>query len=322
LVLQFKTVNYAAVRLAMTTVGYDATHPSVMSLQWDNNGTWDLGILDLSLLYVDHVTPASGHDLYMWLANGYSMLWQYPAGTTVASLNYLGQLALGGNYINLLPYAGTQGVIDFKRSDDWQEASIQIQYAGAYGGNLVIYLHPNDGILGTACAERMRLTSAGSLTISGNITICGRVLYDDGSYLRSSSDFVADHALVCGHLAGSGTRAVYSDLNGTLTNTASSKRYKENIRNLADCSWIYDLTPVMFNWIDKKAQGEGDFLGLITEDVMALSPQLAFTNLKGEPEGVHYEMLAVPMLVEMKKLKAEVEDLRSQIKILKGGVSA
>jgi hypothetical protein len=318
-ILQWGNANYQSMRLAMTTAGYDATHLSVMSLQWNNNGTWDLGILNLGQLNLDHINSATGASIYVFD----KMIWQYPVGTTVASIDRTGILGMEG-YIQFTKTTGdtspvcntiTAGTkINFWYGNN--QYQIGLNAVGAVWNTSLAgfyWLRDNASTL----LQTMYLDAAGTLTLAGNLWICGRKLYDDGIYLRSASSFVCDTYCTVGQLSGSGTRAVYSDLNGTLTNTASSKRYKENIRNLDDCSWIYNLNPVMFNWIDKK-QGEGDYLGLIAEDVMALSPQLAFSNLKGEPEGVHYEMLAVPMLVEMKKLRAEVEDLRSQINKIRG----
>ena len=64
-IIQWGNSNYLSVRLAMTTAG-TSSYPSIMSLQWDNNGTWSLGILDLSLIYVDHINSASGNGIYFF----------------------------------------------------------------------------------------------------------------------------------------------------------------------------------------------------------------------------------------------------------------
>jgi len=115
-------------------------------------------------------------------------------------------------------------------------------------------------------------------------------------------------------LGGTGTRSVYSMANGQLTNTSSSERYKENIQELKDSSWIYDLKPVSFDWKDtERKKTDGLQIGLIAENVHSLCPELAWTNEQGQPEGIHYEKLAVPMLAEMKKLRAELEELKAEL---------
>jgi hypothetical protein len=123
--------------------------------------------------------------------------------------------------------------------------------------------------------------------------------------------------LTLASLAGS-SAVVYCDYNGTLTISSSSRRYKQNIKPLTDCSWIYNLNPVSFDWIDaKRAKADGPQVGLIAEDVYAVNPMFAWVDKEGLPKGVHYEKLVVPLMVEVKKLKAEIEDLRSEIKSLK-----
>ena len=69
-ILQYGTGNYQGMRLAQTINGYDQTHPSVLSLQTYTDAghsgtfTWQLGALNLSLLFVDHINSASGGGIY------------------------------------------------------------------------------------------------------------------------------------------------------------------------------------------------------------------------------------------------------------------
>jgi hypothetical protein len=53
---------------------------------------------------------------------------------------------------------------------------------------------------------------------------------------------------------------------------------------------------------------------LIAEEVNEQCPQLVFQDREGTPEGVHYEWLGIPLLVEVKKLRKRVETLESQLK--------
>lgn len=97
----------------------------------------------------------------------------------------------------------------------------------------------------------------------------------------------------------------------------SSVRFKDNINTVEDCSWLYNLRPVTFEWKDQERQKlEGTQLGLIAEEVNKECPQLTWLDSEGKPEGVHYEWLGVPLIVELKKLRTEVTDLRHQIKQL------
>jgi hypothetical protein len=144
---------------------------------------------------------------------------------------------------------------------------------------------------------------------TGSLYIGGRQLYEDGSYLRSGSSFVSDYTLTVGSLS-TGTIDLYLNSYNTLSTYSSSLKYKENIEPLEDCSWIYDLQPVLFDWKDAEVQKEnGRSMGLIAEDVAKVEPKLVWRNKDGEPEGVHYKWLGIPLLVEMKKLERRVSAL-------------
>jgi len=53
---------------------------------------------------------------------------------------------------------------------------------------------------------------------------------------------------------------------------------------------------------------------LIAEEVNELCPELVFLDAEGEPEGVHYEWLGIPLIVEIKKLHKRIETLENQLK--------
>lgn len=144
--------------------------------------------------------------------------------------------------------------------------------------------------------------SSGAWNFNANCGVAG-----NGAFSTSS-------AITSGYLTGGGTRAVYSTSGGTLTNTASSQRYKQNIETLTESSWLYNLRPVTFDWKDyQQAKSDGRQIGFIAEEVYAINPQLAWLNKEGEPEGVHYEKLCVPIIAELQKLRAEVDDLKAKL---------
>jgi hypothetical protein len=65
---------------------------------------------------------------------------------------------------------------------------------------------------------------------------------------------------------------------------------------------------------EQRRQSEGRQIGLIAEEVNELYPQLVFLDAEGQPEGVHYEWLGIPLIVEMKKLHKRIETLEKQLK--------
>lgn len=91
----------------------------------------------------------------------------------------------------------------------------------------------------------------------------------------------------------------------------SSRRYKENIVDIGNTSWLYNLRPVNFN---SKKNIDKIEIGLIAEEVELVNPDLCFyieKNGKQEIEGVLYNSLIIPMLKEIQKLRQEVDELKN-----------
>ena len=147
---------------------------------------------------------------------------------------------------------------------------------------------------------------------------------DTGMYLSATGDLaftaagtqrlkVNNFGITAGLSSSSGTsgmQAVYIDVT-TATNRfyriTSSKRYKENIRNLEiDTSNIYDLRPVNYTSKDTKVEN----FGLIAEEVDEYFPEIVTHNKEGQADSVDYQMLSVLLLSEMKKLKDEIKELK------------
>ena len=108
----------------------------------------------------------------------------------------------------------------------------------------------------------------------------------------------------------------YNTSNGEIYYQTSSQRYKSNIVDLEfDTSNLYNLRPVSF---DDNETGERCF-GLIAEDTFEQMPEAVVTrSIDGEtvPDSIPYSMLSIPIINEMKKLKAENDSLKARIEAL------
>jgi hypothetical protein len=104
---------------------------------------------------------------------------------------------------------------------------------------------------------------------------------------------------------------VMIDSAGQLGTVSSSRRFKEDIHDMADTSRrLLQLRPVTFRY--KRAYGDGSRpiqYGLIAEEVAEVFPELAVRNAEGAVETVHYETLSVLLLNELKKME---NDMRRQ----------
>ena len=125
----------------------------------------------------------------------------------------------------------------------------------------------------TSATERMRITNSG-----------GIFMYTLGS-------------------AGSGT-ALVIDGSDEIIPSSSSVAYKDDVRTIeSDSSRVFDLTPRSFNW---KRDGLSDF-GLIAEEVHEVMPEMVIYNKDGNPEAVKYDRLSVLLLMELHKIKKDLE---------------
>jgi hypothetical protein len=108
---------------------------------------------------------------------------------------------------------------------------------------------------------------------------------------------------------------VVVDSAGQLGTVSSSRRVKEDIRNMADASSrLFNLRPVTFRYTEAYTDGSKPIqFGLIAEEVAEAFPELAVRNAEGQVETVHYETLNVLLLNELQRQEQRIEALERQI---------
>jgi len=107
--------------------------------------------------------------------------------------------------------------------------------------------------------------------------------------------------------SGTGTDIIHDG--NVLKAKTSSRRYKENIVDLSmNTEDIYQLRPVTFDWKNNK---KSDF-GLIAEEVDEVLPTLVHYQ-NDVPESVAYDKLSVLLLMEVKKLREEIKELKEKL---------
>jgi hypothetical protein len=241
----------------------------------DENGS--LATLDISNLFADHINSSTGQGIYIM-----DTLKPYSSAINIDGRIDSSSLIHGG---------GGNGDA-FQVGDDC--LLVDINYANRIG------------IQGTQDRNQAGLQFGSS----------GMWLYRDSSYLRCSSGFVADGTVGVGTYSSGGTgAALYCNANHQICQGTSLRAYKTSIETLDDASWIYSLRPVTFDWEDDRdAQLFGRQVGLIAEEVQVYAPLLTFNDDQtGQLRGVMYEKLAVPMLVELQRLRREVDELKTKL---------
>jgi hypothetical protein len=111
---------------------------------------------------------------------------------------------------------------------------------------------------------------------------------------------------------------VYIDSAGQLGTASSSKRFKDDIRDMADASRrLFQLRPVTFRYSQAFNDGSKPIqYGLVAEEVAEVFPELAVRNAAGVVETVHYQKLNVLLLNELQRQEEEIRSQQRRIEAL------
>jgi trimeric autotransporter adhesin len=148
---------------------------------------------------------------------------------------------------------------------------------------------------------------------------------DEDSVIRIAdlSSGYAMNACFIGGIFGNLTPGVpvYINADGQLSTTASSARFKDEIKPMEKASEaIFALKPVTFRYKKEfDRQGVPQF-GLIAEEVEKVNPDLVYHDGQGEIYTVRYEAVNAMLLNEFLKEHRKVEQLEKQIEALTAGL--
>jgi hypothetical protein len=136
-----------------------------------------------------------------------------------------------------------------------------------------------------------------------NQTYAGGIYMTDTTWVRAyNNKGLAGYWLNGSTLAGTGTRAVYSDAVGTLTNTASDESLKTNIAPLTyGLNEVLQLAPVFYNWKDTEKMGTQKEIGLIAQQVQSIIPEVIGENFDGTLS-LDYPKLVAVLINAIKEL--------------------
>jgi hypothetical protein len=154
---------------------------------------------------------------------------------------------------------------------------------------------------------------------SNNIAIGNTGVGGESNTIRIGVDGSADQQQDTCYIAGIdistivGTPVVVAS-GGQLGISASSQKYKENIKNMSkDSEKIYDLRPVTFTWkksLFKTLPPATKQFGLIAEEVKNVIPEIVLFDKENNPRSINYTDLIPMLLNEIQKLKKEVDALK------------
>ena len=156
-----------------------------------------------------------------------------------------------------------------------------------------------------------------------NIHIGNPGLSSESNTIRIGTGGSGDHtafyvAGVLTSVIGSG-QPVYISGTGQLGVVTSSRRYKDDIQDMAAASdRLFKLRPVTFRYKQPAADGTKPLqYGLIAEEVAEVYPDAVTYNAAGEPDGVQYHKINAMLLNEVQKQRQEIEELKVSLAELK-----
>jgi len=115
----------------------------------------------------------------------------------------------------------------------------------------------------------------------------------------------------------SGGAAVFINSSGKLGTITSSRRFKEEIRPMAQASEaLFALKPVTFRYKKEIEPQKIPQFGLVAEDVEAVNPDLVVRDKDGKVNTVRYEAINAMLLNEFLKEHRTVQRLKQEIAAL------
>jgi hypothetical protein len=148
---------------------------------------------------------------------------------------------------------------------------------------------------------------------SNTIRIGDASFQDGGTIITGISGF--------GAVGGS---PVYVTSGGRLgTNPASSRRFKQDIRDIAgESDRLMRLRPVAFRYKPEFDPTGVTQYGLIAEEVAEVLPDLVTSDRDGRPEAVRYHLIAPLLLNEVQKQRRTIESQQAEIEELRTRLAA
>ena len=109
-----------------------------------------------------------------------------------------------------------------------------------------------------------------------------------------------------------GSQAVYVNSDGKLGAQVSSRRFKDEIKQMEQASEvIYSLKPVSFRYKPEIEPARPLGFGLIAEEVEKINSDLVARDKEGKPYSVRYDAVNAMLLNEFLKEHRKVEELRA-----------
>ena len=252
------------------------------------------------------ITAANDNTTYSTATS--STLGLVKIGYTESGKNYPVELSSGQMYVNVpwtdtvttdtnTTYTAGTGLTLVGTEFRNTQTNTDTTYTGGTGLTLSGTTFNVDGAFGA-----VNIQTTGNIngsTISGNNGNFGSGYYSGGLAVGGTS-YTANTIRCAGDVI-----AYYS----------SDKRLKDNITPIEDSlEKIGKLKGYEFDWNDKQEVYEGHDIGVIAQEVEEVAPELVETREHDGYKAVKYEKLTALLINAVNELKAEVDDLKQQLR--------
>ena len=175
--------------------------------------------------------------------------------------------------------------------------------------NKDIFIHSGNNI-------EINSTGATEITSIGNIALIttGRVNITAAGGTASTPDNSNRVYFLTGSYDIGNEYGLSIDNNGRLHKDSSSVRYKENIKDLNDSSWILDLKIREFNF--KTGDMSKTRYGLIAEEAILVNSLIVGVNENNEPDFIYNNEVFYALVKLVQDQQKEIDELKNQIENL------
>ena len=162
------------------------------------------------------------------------------------------------------------------------------------------------------------MTTVGSITASGAITTSGNISTSGSGTITGAGNITASAYLINSGIAIQNGTAVHILTGGRLVQSTSSERFKKNIVSIPEGGWLDKVTqirPVNFQYDEAYSEAPDEVIsGLIAEDIAEIPgfEHLIYNDPLGDPFSLSYERLTVFLVMAIKELKAEIDQLKGE----------
>jgi len=280
--------------LLSLTTGTDNTAVGLLSLRSDTGGSYNTGIGAGALFATTTGAENTATGFAALLSNMGS---NNTANGAEALLNNMGgsdNTAVGYNALQ----SNTTGVGNTANG------------ANALSGNTM-------GNFNTAIGELALEMTTGSHNVAVGANAGSNVTTANNVICIGADGNNVDNSCYIGQIFGATSSngvGVFVNSNGRLGTTTSSRRFKEDVRPMAQASEpLLALEPVTFRYkkeIDPKGISQ---FGLVAEEVEKVNPDLVVRDRDGKPYSVRYDQVNAMLLNEFLKEHKTVQDLETTV---------